>query len=484
MSDTLSASNPPFRPTRGSRSAAADSRVALTPPVLAALVAAADGIIVTAASYLAYLIWLQDDPYASWSQCALVTVLGTVLALNCFGVLGLYRVEMLSRPTMTMLRMIGACAMVVGILIALSYATKTSAEYSRGWAGIWFAITVIGLIVNRAVLAAMAASGRFERTLSKRIAVVGEREHVDRMLRHIGIGDNRWIDTVATFAADRPEDVDLAGLERCIRHDGIDTVVVAIPWVAEDWALQTLDAVYQFPVDVLLCPRGIGLSLIRPRVRYVGDIPMLTMADRPLLGWRYIVKEVEDRLLASIILLMIAPVLLAIAAAIKATSKGPVLFKQKRYGFNNQLIEVWKFRSMYHELSDANASQLTRRGDPRVTPIGRFLRSSSLDELPQFFNVLRGDMSIVGPRPHATAAKAGGLLYQEAVRQYAARHRVKPGITGWAQVNGWRGETETVEQIRRRVHHDIAYIEDWSVWLDLKIIAMTVLTGFTGKNAY
>jgi len=181
---------------------------------------------------------------------------------------------------------------------------------------------------------------------------------------------------------------------------------------------------------------------------------------------------------------MISPLLLAIALLIKLDSPGPALFRQKRYGFNNRLIEVLKFRTMYADQSDANAEQLTRRNDPRVTRIGAFLRRTSLDELPQFINVVRGEMSIVGPRPHALSAKAGTLLYQEAIKYYDARHRMKPGITGWAQVNGWRGETDTVEQIKKRVEHDLYYIEHWSILLDLKIIARTILGGFTGHHAF
>jgi exopolysaccharide biosynthesis polyprenyl glycosylphosphotransferase len=184
------------------------------------------------------------------------------------------------------------------------------------------------------------------------------------------------------------------------------------------------------------------------------------------------------------ILTLISPLLLFIALLIRLDSPGPVLFRQKRYGLNNRLIEVLKFRTMYHEARDENAEQLTRRNDPRVTRVGAFLRRTSMDELPQFLNVLRGEMSIVGPRPHALAAKAGRLLYQDAVRYYDSRHRMKPGITGWAQVNGWRGETDTVEQIRKRVEHDLYYIENWSIRLDLKIIIRTVLGGFTGRHAY
>jgi Undecaprenyl-phosphate glucose phosphotransferase len=273
-------------------------------------------------------------------------------------------------------------------------------------------------------------------------------------------------------------------LVRDVREQGIDTVIVALPMSADVLLAETLNKLNLVPVDVRLCPDGFGLRLGTVSVSHLGGHTFLNVIDRPLRDWRWIAKSIEDRMVAAAILALIAPLLLAIAILIKCDSAGPALFRQKRYGFNNRLIEVWKFRTMYHEMTDASAQQLTRRNDPRITRIGAFLRRTSLDELPQFINVLRGDMSVVGPRPHATAAKAGALLYQEAVRQYDARHRVKPGITGWAQVNGWRGETDTIEQIRKRVEHDLYYIEHWSIAFDLKIILRTALGGFVGRNAF
>ncbi|HKS63722.1 MAG TPA: sugar transferase, partial [Xanthobacteraceae bacterium] len=184
-------------------------------------------------------------------------------------------------------------------------------------------------------------------------------------------------------------------------------------------------------------------------------------------------------------LLALSPVMLLTALAIKLDSRGPVLFKQKRYGFNNELIEVYKFRSMYVEQSDATAAKLVTKGDPRVTRVGRFIRKTSLDELPQLFNVVfRGNLSLVGPRPHAVHAKAVDRLYDEAVDGYFARHRVKPGITGWAQINGWRGETDSQEKIQARVEHDLYYIENWSVLFDLYILAMTPVSLLKTENAY
>jgi lipopolysaccharide/colanic/teichoic acid biosynthesis glycosyltransferase len=176
--------------------------------------------------------------------------------------------------------------------------------------------------------------------------------------------------------------------------------------------------------------------------------------------------------------------MLVVAAAIRLESKGPVIFKQKRYGFNNELIEVFKFRSMYTNLSDANAAKLVTKGDPRVTRVGRIIRKTSLDELPQLFNVLTGQLSLVGPRPHATQAKAADTLYEQVVDGYFARHKVRPGITGWAQINGWRGETDTREKIEQRVKYDLDYIDNWSLIFDIAILARTPFALFKSENAY
>lgn len=195
-------------------------------------------------------------------------------------------------------------------------------------------------------------------------------------------------------------------------------------------------------------------------------------------------KRIEDMVLSSVALILLSPVMLLVALAIKLDSPGPVLFRQKRYGYNNRLIEVFKFRSMYQNQSDFTADKQTTRGDPRVTRVGRFIRKTSLDELPQLFNVFAGSMSMVGPRPHATATKAAGILFEEAVQEYTARHRVKPGITGWAQINGYRGETDTLEKIEKRVEFDLEYIENWSVWFDLYILFRTVPAVILTKEAF
>jgi exopolysaccharide biosynthesis polyprenyl glycosylphosphotransferase len=213
-------------------------------------------------------------------------------------------------------------------------------------------------------------------------------------------------------------------------------------------------------------------------------VPFIDLADKPIKGWAFVQKWLFDKAVAIAALTVLAPVMVLVALAIKLESKGPVLFRQKRYGLNNELVEVLKFRSMFTDRCDSNAVQLVTKSDPRVTRVGRFIRKTSLDELPQLINVLYGTLSVVGPRPHALQAKAGNELYPDVVDGYFARHKVKPGVTGWAQINGWRGETDTAEKILKRVEHDLYYIENWSVFLDLYIVLRTPLALLKSENAY
>jgi Undecaprenyl-phosphate glucose phosphotransferase len=259
---------------------------------------------------------------------------------------------------------------------------------------------------------------------------------------------------------------------------------VTLPLTAETRLLQLLKKLWVLPVDIRLSAYTQKLRY-RPRAySYIGNVPFLDVSDKPLSDWNAVVKTIEDRVIAALALAVLSPVMLLVALAIKLDSPGRVLFKQRRYGFNNELIEVYKFRSMHAEQSDADARKLVTRDDPRVTRVGRIIRKTSLDELPQLFNVLKGSLSLVGPRPHATHAKAENRLYDEVVDGYFARHKVKPGITGWAQINGWRGETDTEEKIHRRVEHDLFYIENWSLLFDLYILARTPIALFRTEQAY
>ncbi|MGE3830550.1 MAG: undecaprenyl-phosphate glucose phosphotransferase, partial [Parvibaculaceae bacterium] len=269
-----------------------------------------------------------------------------------------------------------------------------------------------------------------------------------------------------------------------VRKSRVDLLIVTLPLTAETRLLDVVKRLWVLPVDIRLSAYTQRMRY-RPRAySYIGNVPFLDVFDKPLSDWGQVVKWIEDKVISALALLLLSPLMLIVAAAIKLDSKGPVFFKQRRFGFNNELIEVYKFRSMYTNMSDANAAKLVTKDDPRVTRVGRFIRKTSLDELPQLINVLKGELSLVGPRPHATHAKAQDRLYDEAVEGYFARHRVKPGITGWAQVNGWRGETDTLEKIQRRVEHDLYYIENWSVLFDLYILARTPISLLNSENAY
>ena len=236
--------------------------------------------------------------------------------------------------------------------------------------------------------------------------------------------------------------------------------------------------------DIVLTTGLSGLEVTRAQFAGIGRNPVVMVREAPLKDWRAFEKGLLDYSVGILALLILSPVLLFTAIAIKLDSPGPVLFRQPRMGFNNRLFLCYKFRSMHHKMADLLADTQTSRGDPRVTRVGRIIRKLSVDELPQLLNVLNGTMSLVGPRPHAPNTKAADQLFSEVVQQYATRHRVKPGITGWAQVNGWRGETATVEQIEQRVACDLFYIENWSVGFDLKIMLMTVLREVASRNAF
>ncbi len=461
-------------------------------PVICGLALPLDALAILWSSALAYALWLVDAPQVSWSEYGIISVLGTLLAINVFYLSGLYEFETITHPRLALRRLSAAWIGVASFLIALSFFTRSSEDYSRAWSMIWFVASFAHLALLRWALHKRIAKWVSQGRLYRNVAIVGSGPGAVRLLRKMTHAMDARI-RVAGVYDDKPGNRsrnalplsgDLDALIDRIQREAIDAVILTLPWSEEQRILAVLDRLRILPVDVHLCPEPVNLDCGKPRFTQVGGVPMLSVARRPLSDWSRAVKEIEDRVVAAGILLLISPLMLAIAALIKLDSRGPVLFRQKRYGYNNQLIEVFKFRTMYHDMRDVNAEQLTQRNDPRITRLGAYLRKWSLDELPQFLNVLRGDMSVVGPRPHAVSAKAAGALYQDAVQDYVSRHRVKPGITGWAQINGWRGETETLLQIRKRVEHDVAYIENWSVWLDVKIILLTVVKGFGGKNAF
>jgi len=265
-----------------------------------------------------------------------------------------------------------------------------------------------------------------------------------------------------------------------VRDHSIRHVYLSLPMRAENVMRKLFDDLQDTTAAIFLVPDIFVFELMGAYQQDIRGLPVFSLCESPLNGPFGVVKRVEDVVLSILILLLIWPLMLLIAFGIKLTSKGPAIFKQRRYGLNGQPIKVYKFRSM-SVCEDGGSIEQARPGDARVTRFGAFLRCTSLDELPQFFNVLQGRMSIVGPRPHAVAHNE---QYRRLIRGYMWRHKVKPGITGLAQVSGWRGETDTLEKMQNRVECDLEYIRRWSVWLDIKIILLTIVRGFTGKNVY
>ena len=276
----------------------------------------------------------------------------------------------------------------------------------------------------------------------------------------------------------------LDDLIAAIREGHIDQVILALPWSAEQRIQEVVARIALTPVRIRLAPDLASFAFAHRPLVLLGDLPVITLFERPISGLDAMVKRAEDLLLTIPILVLLSPVMLLTAIAIRFDSPGPIFFRQPREGFNNRLFEVLKFRSMTHEDSQVDAIEQAKPGDKRVTRVGAFIRKTSIDELPQLFNVIRGDMSLVGPRPHAPSTRAGGRLFGEVVQTYAARHKVKPGITGWAQVCGFRGETDTEDKLVKRLEHDLHYIENWSVGFDLYILLRTVFAVLLPKNAF
>jgi Undecaprenyl-phosphate glucose phosphotransferase len=357
---------------------------------------------------------------------------------------------------------------------------------------ICFLLLIVSRLMFRRLLWLIMRQG----IIGQRVAIYGaDREITTRVLELLEIERLPHINVIG-FADDRRTRVEtgmigrfpfLGGFEELLdlaKAGMLDQLIVALPLVRQERLNAIIEQLSAGSIDVCIMPREFLVLRDRYRVNYIGSLPVLNVWQQPVRDFDGILKGVQDRCLAFIGLVLLSPLLLLTVILIKLDSKGPILFRQKRVGFNNLEIDVLKFRSMYVDRQDESGAQRTTKGDPRVTRVGRVIRRTSIDELPQLWNVLRGEMSIVGPRPHATAMRVGDAYYHDAVRGYVARHRVKPGITGLAQVRGLRGEIDTIERAKKRVEYDIYYIENWSPLLDLRIILETIVRLIWDRNAY
>jgi len=359
----------------------------------------------------------------------------------------------------------------------------------------FFFAGLLGILGERFLLSRLFQRCVEKGVVAHRVVTIGSTALAHKFAGHIkenrfgvkvgAIFDDAWMETHTESGATLSHGAGIDALAQYYKSNHIDTIVITLPMDDSERLRYLIQQLIAHPVNIRIFPGALVPCSESGCYALIGDIPgvqLITVANRPIGNCGIFAKFLMDRIVGAFALVLFGPVMLVCAIGIKLSSPGPILFRQKRIGYRNELFEVYKFRSMH--VNCCNTGKLTERGDPRVFRFGQIMRSLSLDELPQIFNVLKGDMSLVGPRPHMPEARAAGQLYCDAVTEYASRHRVKPGITGWAQINGWRGPTEAIEQIKNRVAFDLYYINNWSLGFDLLILVKTVFVGFFGKNSF
>lgn len=448
--------------------------------IWSALLQMVDLLVVALSGIVAGEIYLDSEQVYSrgYMQLLAVALLLAVIVFNKFGFYSAWRNSSLARELRTVT--IGWATMMVALTLFF-FLTKSGAEFSRIWAVLWFSLGLSGLLVVRVVLRQFLRWLRRKGYNQRKILLVGRDPLMSDLASRLSQAPWMGLSVVEQQEVHSVADIDGVALNAKIIDLGIDQVWIALPLKDEPLVQAVIAALTLSPVEIRYAPDLFSFRLFSHSVSEVAGLPVINLSSTPMEGFNRAVKEVEDRVLASLILLLVSPVLLCIAIGVKLSSPGPVFFRQQRNGWGGKPIHVLKFRSMVVHKETAGTVTQASKQDARITSFGAFLRRTSLDELPQFWNVLTGEMSIVGPRPHAVAHND---QYKVLVDDYMLRHRVKPGITGWAQVNGYRGETDTLDKMQKRVEYDLYYIEHWSLWLDLKIIVMTLFKGFVNKNAY
>ncbi|MGE3247864.1 MAG: undecaprenyl-phosphate glucose phosphotransferase [Beijerinckiaceae bacterium] len=501
MPDDASYSENAQRPAASPRRKLAESlagartQTSYSPIVLSGIVRLAEFALVCLVGWALYALYVVPavGPVPSYSAAVPAMAAVTVVL---FQMLQLYTIAAFRTPAFQVLKLAGGWTLACLAAMAGIFFLKRGVEFSRVWLLSFYAAGLVALIAGRIAVYALVESMTRRGRLDRRTAIVGGGPAAEDLLRELahqkntdlkiyGVFDDRNEERSPEITAGFPKLGTVDDLVEFARHARLDLIIFTLPIAAEQRILDMLRKLWILPIDIRLAAHTNKLRL-RPRAySWIGGVPVLDVFDKPMAGWDHVLKYTFDKIVGALALVALSPVLLLTAIAIKLDSRGPVLFRQKRYGFNNELIEVYKFRSMYADQLDPTASKLVQKNDPRVTRVGRFIRKTSIDELPQLFNVVfKGNLSLVGPRPHAVHAKAADRLYNDVVDGYFARHRVRPGMTGWAQVNGWRGETDTPEKLQRRVEHDLVYIENWSILFDLYILSITPFALAKSENAY
>lgn len=405
---------------------------------------------------------------------------------------GLYQFEAILRPIAFSDKIILAFATTFLFLLAAAFSIKMSETFSRLWIGSFAVAATVTTLGMRLAAAQIVKHLADVRMMRRNVIVAGTGDQAQTLLAHLDKSSPPFIVVQGVFTDPSSAPPGRFGrfpvlgkiddVQAFARTHAVDDVIIALPWSEDQQITALVSKLRELPVNVYLSADLAGFRLpFRQPPDHFSNTPLVEVMGRPLAGWGKLRKMMLDYGLGIVLTLLLLPLMALIAIAVKLDSKGPVLFRQKRYGFVNKVFDIYKFRTMRDEAVSSSKTVQATQDDSRVTRIGRFLRSTSLDELPQLFNVLNGTMSLVGPRPHAIDHNEE---YSQMIRGYFARHRVKPGMTGWAQVNGARGETRTVEAMETRVKYDIHYVENWSLLFDLEILAKTAVVCLTRRNAY
>ncbi|AWJ92895.1 sugar transferase (plasmid) [Azospirillum baldaniorum] len=491
---------PDSAPPPGDFAGARDGWLHWTHGLVNRLVKGADGFLLALAGLGAWAIWAArtDEPSLDDGRLLIQAIIFTAVTLGVYlrtmTTIGAYRVENYRHWGKSLLDVVGGLlpsGTVLSLLVWAFLPEVVPSDMLALWGG-----TALACLGAGRVAAAWGVRLLEERgVLRRRVVILGATDVAERMIAHLalpehranysilGLFDDRDSDRRPASLAGLPVSGDLTDFKRFLPDNRVDMVVIALPWRAAMRIHSLRMQLQMISLDILIPLDEESIRLRLANLRHIGGIPALLVMRQPLRGMQIIVKRIEDVVVAGLGLLVASPFMLAAAIAVRLDSPGPIIFRQTRVGFNNRPFTMLKFRTMKVDDSDDGAVG-TSRDNPRITRVGRFLRRTSIDELPQLFNVLAGDMSVVGPRAHVPNMRVGNQRYAEVAREYAARSRVKPGITGWAQINGMRGGIHTVEKARVGVDMDIHYIENWSLWLDAKIIISTVTTGLFGRDVF
>ncbi len=468
---------------------------ALSPALITGATRAFDAFLISLIGYFVFAAHLMPQAGINHKLYLLLIIFMASLTVMILQAFKSYAMHALSFAGRQIVKLWLGLTTSFALMVIMLMLTGIYTEVSRFWFILFYSSSFAGILLFRYVLAYGLRFAYKQGRLTKNVVIVGGGQMGKDLIQKIensndlhvnicGVFDDRNRDRIGTTIAGYPILGTVEELISFARENRIDLLIVSLPLKAEHRLYQIFQKLWVLPINIRLSAQSEALNNNAPSLSYIGQAPVIEVYDKPISDWDGVMKNIFDKVIALLAFIALSPVMIAVAIAVKLESKGPVLFKQKRYGFNNELVGVYKFRSMYTDMSDAEASTLVTKEDPRVTKVGRFIRKTSLDELPQLYNVLRGELSLVGPRPHAVQAKAADKLYNDVVDGYFARHKVKPGITGWAQINGWRGETDTSEKIQKRVDFDIEYIEKWSLLLDVYILLATPMSLLNTKNAY